>query len=90
MYRPSLYSNGWLHSYTPADQEASGPVSFRGEKLIWLALRVLAGIASWQQKRRIKAELMALDDRELADIGLARSDIERVANGRYRDDRLAA
>ncbi|TAN57719.1 MAG: DUF1127 domain-containing protein [Rhodospirillales bacterium] len=35
------------------------------------------------EKSRVRAELTAMDDRELADIGLVRTDIERVAQGRF-------
>lgn len=37
--------------------------------------RLLAGFAGWMQRRRAEAELRALTDRELADIGLSRGDI---------------
>lgn len=46
--------------------------------------------AAWNERRRIArtiAELEALSDHELADIGLARADIERVARGLVRIDR---
>ena len=40
--------------------------------------RLLAGFAGWMQRRRAEAELRALTDRELADIGLSRGDIPYV------------
>ena len=33
---------------------------------------------SWSQRRKIRAELESLSDRELADIGIKRFDIDRV------------
>lgn len=89
MYRPNLYSTGWLNSYTPADQVAQVGMHWL-EKLLAMAVKGLAAVAAWQERRKISLELGALDDRELADIGLVRSDIDRVASGQYKDDRLAA
>ncbi|MCR0984399.1 DUF1127 domain-containing protein [Roseomonas populi] len=43
--------------------------------------RILAGFAGWMQRRRAEAELHALTDRELADIGLTRGDIPFVLAG---------
>jgi len=43
--------------------------------------RVTAMIAAWKDARITRRELHALTDRELSDIGLTRSDIERVARG---------
>ena len=43
--------------------------------------RLLAGFAAWMQRRRAEAELMALTDRELADIGLTRADVPYVLRG---------
>jgi uncharacterized protein YjiS (DUF1127 family) len=42
------------------------------------SLRALAGrVAEWRRDARTRRELAALSDRELADIGLARSDLRR-------------
>ena len=35
--------------------------------------------SEWRARERAYAELMALDDRSLADIGITRSDIPRIA-----------
>ena len=43
--------------------------------------RMLAGFAGWMQRRRAEAELRSLTDRELADIGLTRSEIPFVLAG---------
>ncbi|WP_338661836.1 DUF1127 domain-containing protein [Pararoseomonas sp. SCSIO 73927] len=43
--------------------------------------RLLAGFAGWMQRRRAEAELRALTDRELADIGLTRAEIPFVLAG---------
>ncbi len=39
-------------------------------------------VSEWSQRRRMAAELNALSDRELADIGLARGDIGNAISGR--------
>jgi uncharacterized protein YjiS (DUF1127 family) len=89
MLKQNVYSSGWIHSYTAPDQ--GGQLrSTLADKLGWLAARAMVGLAAWLEKRRVSAELMALDDRELADIGLSRTDIDRVAEGSFKDKRLAA
>jgi uncharacterized protein YjiS (DUF1127 family) len=46
---------------------------------------VMRRLKGWQERRRLRNELQALDDRLLADIGLSRGDIEAVvAGGRGR------
>jgi uncharacterized protein YjiS (DUF1127 family) len=39
---------------------------------------LLHGLADWRQRRQAYAELAALDDRSLADIGITRSEIPFV------------
>ena len=38
-------------------------------------------LQSWRRAEEAKRELSHLSDRELADIGITRSDIERIASG---------
>jgi uncharacterized protein YjiS (DUF1127 family) len=40
-------------------------------------------IADWRRRERAYAELMALDDHSLADIGIRRSDIRAICEGSY-------
>ena len=42
---------------------------------------VVRVIRRWHQREQIRRELAAMDDRQLADIGLSRGDIEQVASG---------
>ncbi len=48
-----------------------------------LNLLIAAGraIADWRRRQRAYAELMALDDRSLADIGIRRSQIRGLVEG---------
>jgi uncharacterized protein YjiS (DUF1127 family) len=41
------------------------------------------GIADWRRRERAYAELMALDDHSLADIGIRRSDIRAICEGSH-------
>jgi uncharacterized protein YjiS (DUF1127 family) len=42
---------------------------------------ILHAIQRWQRQARVRDELYAMDDRQLADIGLSRGDIEQVVRG---------
>ena len=44
--------------------------------------RAFRSVSEWSQRRRVAAELNALTDRELADIGLTRGEIGHVLRGR--------
>lgn len=47
-------------------------------------------VAGWRQRRRLRAELYALNDRMLKDIGISRWEIDWIVNSPHRDpsDRL--
>ena len=48
-------------------------------KAVWRGLRAtMAFLAAYPERLRVLRHLSALNDRELADIGLARSDLSRV------------
>ena len=49
--------------------------------LINLAVAARNGIKQWRRRQRAYAELMALDDRSLADIGIHRSQIPAIIEG---------
>ena len=55
----------------------------------FLNLFISAGKAfsDWRRRERAYAELMALDDRSLADIGVRRSQIRALVEGDNRRDR---
>jgi uncharacterized protein YjiS (DUF1127 family) len=44
-------------------------------------------MAQWRQRERAYAELMALDDRSLSDIGIRRSEIAALVEGVHGSDR---
>jgi uncharacterized protein YjiS (DUF1127 family) len=48
-----------------------------------MLLSLIRMIQAFREYQRNVTELSALSDRELSDIGLDRSDIPRVAGGRY-------
>ncbi|HTQ33566.1 MAG TPA: DUF1127 domain-containing protein [Stellaceae bacterium] len=41
------------------------------------------GFAEWRRKQQAYAELMSLDDRSLADIGIRRSEIPAIVEGNH-------
>ena len=57
--------------------------------LINLFVAVRAAIARWRQRQRAYGELMALDDRSLADIGIRREEIRAIVEGFQAEPRRA-
>lgn len=51
----------------------------------WIAARV-AAFRTWQQEQRARAELHAMTDRELLDIGVSRADFDRVFSDAHNQD----
>jgi uncharacterized protein YjiS (DUF1127 family) len=51
----------------------------------WIADR-LAALARWRRDHEQAAELYAMTDRELMDMGLSRGDIPRVLSGQFNKD----
>ena len=71
-----------LHYETDLKAEAERRRSEEMARLIRLAAgfvgrRVLAPIARWYRREQLREDLMRLDDRTLADIGLSRVDIPK-------------
>jgi uncharacterized protein YjiS (DUF1127 family) len=58
--------------------------------LINLFVATRSAVARWRQRERAYGELMALDDRSLADIGIHRSQIPAIVEESYRAGRGAA
>ena len=58
--------------------------------LINLFVAARNAFATWQRRQRAYGELMALDDRSLADIGIRRSEIPAVVEGFHERSRAAA
>ena len=57
--------------------------------LINLFVAARAAIARWRQRQRAYGELMALDDRSLADIGIRREEIRAIVEGFQAEPRRA-
>ncbi len=45
-------------------------------------LEMFGAVRRWQAREQVRNQLAAMDDRQLADIGLSRGDIEAVAEGK--------
>jgi uncharacterized protein YjiS (DUF1127 family) len=58
--------------------------------LINLLAAAKRGFADWRHRQQAYAELSALDDHALADIGIRRSDIPALIDGAGRADRGTA
>jgi uncharacterized protein YjiS (DUF1127 family) len=70
-------------SILPSNDEASLQGLNREYKENTMFLSLIRMIQAFRDYQRNVAELSQLSDRELADIGLDRSDIQRVAAGSY-------
>jgi len=57
-----------------------------GEALGRFFKRVFRAMKDYRRRQRVRDELLQLDDRMLADIGLTRGDIENVVSGRMFSD----
>jgi uncharacterized protein YjiS (DUF1127 family) len=57
----------------------------KGGLAAWLS-RQVAAYAAWRLDREAAAELSAMSDRELLDIGLSRSDVDRAFAPAYNQD----
>jgi uncharacterized protein YjiS (DUF1127 family) len=58
--------------------------------LINLFLATRNAFAGWRRRQRAYGELMALDDRSLADIGIHRSEIPAIVQGFHERTRAQA
>jgi uncharacterized protein YjiS (DUF1127 family) len=56
------------------------PSDRAGHAAAKLVKRVVTRVKQWRRRARERAELAALDDRMLADIGLSRAEAEFLAN----------
>ena len=61
-----------------------------GAALARFAGALVAPLVSIYRRQRLHEELMELDDRLLADIGIRRGDIPRIVDGAFRDRAGAA
>jgi len=57
--------------------------------LMNLLVAARTAIASWRQRQRAYGELMGLDDRSLADIGIRREEIRAIVEGYHEEPRHA-
>ncbi len=76
--RAELDVVSYLHPCEPAQPTRPGNTFGTWVKNLFSTLKRAA------QMRADRARLMAMDDRQLEDIGLTRADIEEVINGTYK------
>lgn len=72
-------------TWDDADYEPAKPLSLRG-RLVLSFRHARARLARWSDRRIALAELSGMNDRELSDIGLTRSDIARVTDPSFIDE----
>lgn len=46
-----------------------------------IRLKLAERLRRWRERQSLRAQLFAMDERQLADIGLSRADIESVVKG---------
>jgi uncharacterized protein YjiS (DUF1127 family) len=68
----------WNLILRPTRDERDGP-AWPGEKVITMLVAILNFLRAWRRYNASLKELYQLGDRELADIGITRSDIPRIA-----------
>ena len=56
-----------------------------GDTKSWFG-RLVSAIAEWRQRHAVLQEMQTMSDRELSDIGLSRSDINRVFDRSFAQD----
>jgi uncharacterized protein YjiS (DUF1127 family) len=72
-------------TWDDADYEPAKPLTLR-QRLVMAFQRARARLASWSDRHQALAELSGMNERELADIGLTRSDIARVTDPSFIDE----
>jgi uncharacterized protein YjiS (DUF1127 family) len=58
------------------------PLSYERNRIMFEVLK--SRVATWKRYSRTVSELQALSNRELADLGIARTDISRIARDAVR------
>ena len=74
-------------SYIGPEFDIDASPVVKPEKQGWLAA-VMARFVAWRRRREVMAEMAMMSDRELADIGLARSELPRVFDPAFAADRV--
>ena len=73
---------------TPENQAATNQDHVLPHRVIRCAIflgRSLEAVAAWRLRRRQRAQLHALDDHTLSDIGVSRWEIDSIVNAPKRD-----
>jgi len=77
--RRSRGPGSWSPQLSPSPSSASV-----WKKTKSMLSRILRFVQDWKRYGRVVQELSRLSDRELADIGITRCDIDRIARGQSR------
>jgi uncharacterized protein YjiS (DUF1127 family) len=81
------FSLGTLSYVDSTYDEVTAPaVKARHRGIGYLLGRAVAALSEWRRRRVVMQEMEMMTDRELADIGLARSDVSRVFDRAFAAD----
>jgi uncharacterized protein YjiS (DUF1127 family) len=75
------------HSYSEYDEPAAVVVKTPRHRLGRWLRNIVAAFAEWRRRQVVLQEMAMMTDRELADIGLSRSDLARVFDPAFAADR---
>ncbi|HEY4043874.1 MAG TPA: DUF1127 domain-containing protein [Rhodopila sp.] len=67
-------------------EPSAAPQTTRRRGLVAWFSRQAAAVSTWRRDRKAALELAAMSDRDLADIGLSRSDVSRVFDPAFNQD----
>ena len=92
MPSPNSHSNclkslSYHTTWDDADYEPAQPARHHG-LLARLAGTLASRVSAWAARQTAEAELAGMTDRELADIGLSRSDIPRVSDRDFVEEHM--
>ena len=78
------------HSYNEYDEPAAAVVKTPEHGIGHWLRSAAAAFTAWRRRQAVLQEMAMMTDRELADIGLSRSDLGRVFDPTFATDRARA
>jgi uncharacterized protein YjiS (DUF1127 family) len=76
------------HSYSEYDEPSAPAVKAPEHRFGQWLRRAVAAFTAWRHRQVVLQEMQMMTDRELADIGLTRSDLARVFDPVFAADRV--